>query len=207
MMASLAAGVPRHPGRPVPILVAAMVCLAGCALLEPRLARDWTETNALVGARADHGGYLEAAHHMMAGGEYELALRGYTRAVAEDGLDGRVIAGLGAANLQLDRQSQARRLLDRGTRIAPQSISVWNNFGVALAEAGERRAAEDAFNVASSLAPQSDHAVLVNLAQLRGKDVTATPASLFTLIRHESGLYLLLERARAHEEEGTDAGI
>jgi Flp pilus assembly protein TadD len=189
------------------VILATSAALSACTALDPRLARDWTETNALVAARADHGGYLEAAHQMMAGGEYELALRGYTRAIAEDGLDGRVIAGLGAANLQLDREGQARTLLDRGTRIDPQSTAVWNNFGVALAEAGERRAAEDAFTVASSFAPQSDSVIPANLAKLKGKDISAAPASRFTLVRHKSGLYLLLDRVAAHQKEGTDAEI
>ena len=86
-------------------------------------------------------------------GEYELALRGYTRAIAEVGLSGPVIGGLGAANLQLNRNGQARMILERGTRIEPQSVSVWNNLGIALAQAGERRAARDALTLARMFAP------------------------------------------------------
>ena len=185
-------------------IVAALGAHAGCAKLQPGLAPDWTETNALVAARRDRGGYLGAANDMMERGEYELALRGYTRAIAEEGLSGPVLGGLGAANLQLDRQGQAREILARGTRLAPRSASVWNNFGVLLAEGGERRAAREAFVLAQAMAPASDQAVPSNLAQLKGEKNSAAPASVFHLVRHKSGLYLLLEGAWGGEKATTD---
>jgi tetratricopeptide (TPR) repeat protein len=186
------------------LMTVALLAAAGCAELQPGLARDWAETNALKAARDDHGGYLGAADDLMGLGEYELALRGYTRAIAEVGLSGPVIGGLGAANLQLERHGQARTVLDRGTRIEPQSVSVWNNLGVALAEAGERRAAHDAFALARSLAPTSDPAIPSNLDQLQGKKVPAPPATAFQLVRHKTGLFLILEGSGGGEDTKTD---
>ena len=185
------------------LVTVSLLAAAGCAELQPGLARDWTETNALKAARDDRGGYLGAADDLMARGEYELALRGYTRAIAEVGLSGPVIGGMGAANLQLDRHGQARAVLERGTRIEPQSVSVWNNLGVALAETGERRAARAAFTLARTLAPASDAAVPANLDQLQGEKISAAPATVFLLVRHKSGLYLVLEGAggwRGHHD-------
>jgi tetratricopeptide (TPR) repeat protein len=185
--------------------MASLLAVGGCAQLQPGLPRDWAETNALKAARDDHGGYLGAADAFMVRGEYELALRGYTRAIAEAGLSGPVIGGIGAAHLQLERHGQARAVLDRGTRIEPQSVSVWNNLGVALAEAGERRAARDAFALARSLEPTSDPAVRANLDQLKGKKIPATPATAFQLVRHETGLFLILEGAGGGEDTRADA--
>ena len=77
---------------PICLMTAALLA-AGCTEIQPGLARDWAETKALRAARDDHGGYLAAADELMVRGEYELALRGYTRAIAEVGLTGPVIGG------------------------------------------------------------------------------------------------------------------
>jgi tetratricopeptide (TPR) repeat protein len=186
-----------------------LIAVSGCAEMQPGLRRDWIETKALKAADRDLGGYALAADDMMVRGEYELALRGYTRAIAQDGLSEPVLAGLGAANLQLDRVGQAREILDRGTRLTPASAPVWNNYGVALEQSGERRAAGDAFKLANALLPEEDFAIRLNIAELNGRNYDRVPASEFTLVRHKSGLYLLLQRKVQREkiaEDPTGAG-
>ena len=95
-------------------------------------------------------------------------------------------------------------ILERGTRIEPQSVSVWNNLGIALAQAGEPRAARDALTLARAFAPPTDAAVRANLAQLEGEKILTAPATVFLSVRHKSGLYLLLEGAGAGEDTRTD---
>ena len=173
-------------------LIVAMFGLSGCAALQPGLARDWTETSALVATRAKRGGYLQTGHALMNRAEYDLALRAYIRAIGEGGLTGPVIGGMGAANLQLDRARQARALLERGSRVAPLSPSVWNNLGVALASAGESDAAREAVGIAGSFAPENP-IIAFNLARLRNESDSEPPAPVSLPVRHRSGLYLLLE--------------
>lgn len=186
-------------------LIVAMLGLSGCAALQPGLARDWTETSALVATRAERGGYLEAGHALMNRAEYDLALRAYIRAIGErGGVTGPVIGGMGAANLQLDRARKARALLERGSRVAPLSPSVWNNFGVALASAGESNAAREAVGIAGSFAPENP-IIAFNLARLRNESDSEPPEPVSLPVRHRSGLYLLLEGGGS-DKDGDDNG-
>ena len=50
---------------------------------------------------------LEVGHRMMAAGEFELALRSYTRAAAQQGLNVDTLSAIGSANLRLGRLGQA----------------------------------------------------------------------------------------------------
>ena len=58
--------------RSLELLTVLLLGTAGCAELQPGLARDWAETNALKAERGDKGGYLGAANDLMVRGEYEL---------------------------------------------------------------------------------------------------------------------------------------
>jgi len=81
----------------------------------------------------------------MSAGEYELALRAYTRAAAQQGVNVDTLSALGSANLKLGRLGQAERLLRRATEQAPDFPAAWNNLGVILLEKGEYSEAAEVF--------------------------------------------------------------
>lgn len=80
---------------------------------------------------------LIIGHRLMAAGEYELALKAYTRGAAQQGLNVDTLSALGSANLKLGRLGQAERLLRRATDEDPEFPAAWNNLGVILMEKGE----------------------------------------------------------------------
>jgi len=69
-----------------------------------------------VAGSSDIDGLL-IGHRLMSAGEYELALRAYTSAAAQQGLNVDTLSALGSANLKLGRLNQAEQLLRR---------AVWN---------------------------------------------------------------------------------
>lgn len=176
---------------------AAWVMLSGCAT--KRLDADWLETEALVASRDRHGDYVRVAQEMMVRSEYDLALRAYTRAIQEVGLTGPIIGGIGAANAQLERTNQAHRYLDRGTKIAPQSVSVWNNLGVVLSHMGDMVAGRAAFGVAAHVGQRPDPVIAANIEVAEGSASELAPDVPHLALRHSSGLYLIVKEAPAYE--------
>jgi len=79
------------------------------------------------------------------GDEYELALKAYTRAAAQQGLNVDTLSALGSANLALGRLGQAERLLRRATEQDPSFPPAWNNLGVILMERGNTPEASEVF--------------------------------------------------------------
>ena len=70
---------------------------------------------------------LEIGHRLMAAGEYDLALRAYTRAAGQQGLNVDTLSALGSANLKLGRLGQAETLLRRAVDEDPTFAAAWNN--------------------------------------------------------------------------------
>lgn len=99
---------------------------------------------------ADIDGLL-VGHRLMAAGEYELALKSYTRAAGKQGLTVDVLSALGSANLRLGRLGQAEDLLKRATEKDPDFVPAWNNLGVILIERGEFADAAQIFRRAFAL--------------------------------------------------------
>ncbi len=88
---------------------------------------------------------LIVGHRLMAAGEFELALKSYTRAAAQQGLNVDTLSALGSANLRLGRLGQAESLLRRATEEAPEFPAAWNNLGVILLEKGNYAEASEVF--------------------------------------------------------------
>ncbi len=88
---------------------------------------------------------LIVGHRLMAAGQYELALRAYTRAAAQQGLNVDTLSALGSANLRLGRLGQAERLLRRAVEEDPEFPAAWNNLGVILLETGQTGEAAEVF--------------------------------------------------------------
>ena len=83
------------------------------------------------GSRRGEDG-LVVGDRLMASGEYELALKAYLRAAAEDGMTTDVLASIGSANLALGRLNQAEQLLRRAVEEDPENVPALNNLGVVL---------------------------------------------------------------------------
>lgn len=92
---------------------------------------------------------LVVGDRLMEAGQYELALRAYTRAAAEQGLTVDTLSALGSANLRLGRLGQAEALFRRALVEDETFVPALNNLAVVLIERGEygeaRRLLERAF--------------------------------------------------------------
>ncbi len=133
----------------------------------------------------------------MAAGEYELALKAYLRAVAENGISVDALSALGSANLKLGRLGQAedllRRAIDEDEKFAP----AWNNLGVVLMETGKIGEAARVFRIAFGLDSGKSASIKQNLnlslAKLGEIAYTGeTEHAGFALMRRGVGDYLLL---------------
>jgi Flp pilus assembly protein TadD len=101
------------------------------------------------GGEAEDG--LIVGHRLMEAGEFELALKAFTRAAAQDGLTVDILSALGSANLGLGRLGQAETLLRRAIATDEAIPQTWNNLGVVLMEKGETAEAEQIFRRAYAL--------------------------------------------------------
>ncbi len=152
-----------------------------------------------VGAPAD-GEYpdgLSVGHRMMANGQYELALKAYTRAVTQQGLNVDVLSAMGSANLKLGRLGQAKKFLEQATAQDDGFIPAWNNLGVVYTSLGEYENAHQAFRAAFALDNGKSEEIWQNLLlAIDNKDNQnkAQPDDVnFLLVRRGNGRFLLLE--------------
>ena len=176
----------------------ALAALAACGRAAD-LAPSARARNAPFAADARGTGVdgLLVGHRLMEAGEYELALRAYLRAAAEDGIDADVLAALGSANLRLGRLGQAETLLHRALEADPSSVAALNNLGVVLMEGNRPSEARVAFQQAFALDSGSSDAIRENLRLAIAKsqpEVYAAPEdrAAFTLVRRDKGQYVLL---------------
>ncbi|TCO69177.1 tetratricopeptide repeat protein [Rhodovulum euryhalinum] len=139
---------------------------------------------------------LIVGHRLMAAGEYELALRAYYRAGAEQGLTVDVLSAIGSANLRLGRLGQAETQLRRALKEDDRFVPAWNNLGVVLMETGETGEARRVFETAFAL--DSGHSDDIRQNLLLAIEKTGDPAydapnkNEFELVRRGSDRYLLL---------------
>lgn len=90
-------------------------------------------------------------HRLMRAGEYELAIRSFSRAAIDRGMDAEVLSGIGSANLALGRLGQAEKLLRDAIEADETSPEAWNNLGVVLMEKGEVAEAAQIFRRAYAI--------------------------------------------------------
>lgn len=144
------------------------------------------------GAAAEDG--LVVGHRLMAAGEYELALKAFTRAAYEDGLTVDVLSALGSANLGLGRLGQAETLLRRAIATDEAIPETWNNLGVVLMERGQEAEAEQMFRRAYALDNGESDSIRDNLRLALAKldDTSYDPVQQdFKMVRRGSSDYLL----------------
>lgn len=146
---------------------------------------------------ADAADGLVVGHRMMAAGEYELALKSYTREIPNQGLSVDIMSALGSANLKLGRLQQAKRLLEQATDKDPNFVAAWNNLGVVQTSLGEFAQAHQSFRAAFSLDNGTSEEVWQNLLlainNLENNKAEQTDRANFDLVRRGNGRYLLLE--------------
>lgn len=145
-------------------------------------------------------------HRLMAAGEYELALRAYYRAAAEEGMTPELLASIGSANMMLGRLGQAERVLRRATELDPKSVAAWNNLGVVLLEKGEIAEARRVFQLAFALDRGRSAEIRENLrlaiAKLQDSSYDAAKnKNQYGLSQHEDGQYLVLTKAEGGTEQ------
>lgn len=139
---------------------------------------------------------LEVGHRLMQAGEFELALRAYYRAAAEQGPTVDVLSALGSANLRLGRLGQAEQILRRATEQDPTFVPALNNLGVVAAERGRWGEAQHLFQTAFALDSGRSEEIRTNLrlalANLENSRYTAENNHNLALVRRGQGRYLLL---------------
>lgn len=140
---------------------------------------------------------LVVGHRLMAAGEYELALRAYYRAAAQQGLNADVLSAIGSANLKLGRLGQAENDFRAALKQNQVFVPALNNLGVVLMNEGRFAEAKEVFQQAFAL--DSGHSDLIreNLRRAlalmdKSSYSEAQNTSGFELVRRGDGRYLLL---------------
>ncbi len=139
---------------------------------------------------------VEVGHRLIAAGEYELALRAFSRAALQRGaLDAEILLGMGTANLGLGRLGQAESTLRLALEQEVDWPELYNNLGVVLMEQGKSREAAGFFRKAFALDSGQSESIRENLRLALSKieNPSYSPANNneFRLVRRGSGEYLI----------------
>lgn len=189
-MAGLRAKIPVIAG------MLAALALSACALQNGTDRRELHAPGLNKNGESVDG--LIVGHRLMASGEYELALRAYYRAAAEQGLTTDIYSALGSANLRLGRLGQAEDLLRKAVDRDENFAAAWNNLGVVLMESGQFGEAERVFRTAFALdngqSPQIRANLTLALAKLENPGYDTENNSTFALVRRGSSEYQLLTK-------------
>lgn len=143
---------------------------------------------------------LLVGHRLMEAGEYDLALKAYLRAAAEEGINVDVLSAIGSANLKLDRLGQAEQILRRAVELDPSFVPAQNNLGVVLMERGKIGEARVVFQQAFALDSGQTDSIRENLklaiarsekpVYSESEDGPEEPK--YNLMRRGTGEYVLL---------------
>ena len=177
----------------VPTIVALMT-LAACSSGGFGRSNDQVFAPGVAGA-SDIDGLL-VGHRLMSAGEYELALKAYTRAASQQGLNVDTLSALGSANLRLGRLGQAERLLRHATEQDPSFPAAWNNLGVILMEQGKISEAAQVFRSAFATdngnSEQIKENLRISLAQISDPTYDLSQNQDVKLVRRGTGDFVLL---------------
>lgn len=144
---------------------------------------------------------LIVGHRLMAAGEYELALKSYYRAAAENGVTPDVLSAVGSANLRLGRLGQAEKLLRKAVKENPDFVPAWNNLGVTLMEQGNFGEAKEVFRRAYALDSGESDAIRENFRisaeKIDSQGYATSNNNEFALVRRGSNEFLILQTPEA----------
>lgn len=187
---------------PGPILVVLMFALAACGNtggLGTSGGTKKSERNIPFGAdgRKQAVDGLIVGHRLMAAGQYDLALKAYLRAAAEDGITVDTLSALGSANLALGRLGQAEQLLRRAVEEDPSFVPALNNLGVVLLERGKVGEARVTFQQAFAADSGQTDSIRENLRLAIARSEASVyedgeEVGSFSLMRRDQGQYVLL---------------
>lgn len=140
---------------------------------------------------------LLVGHRLMAAGEYELALKAYYRAAAQDGINADVLSAIGSANLKLGRLHQAEQILRRALEMDPTFVPAMNNLGVVLMGEGKYPEARLVLRNAYALDSGQNDGIRENLRLAIAKSENSAydpeqQSKKYSLVRRGNGRYLLL---------------
>jgi len=139
---------------------------------------------------------LTVGHRLLDAGEYELALKAYYRAAANQGMTVDTLSAIGSANLRLGRLGQAEEQLRMAIKEDATFVPAWNNLGVVLMETGKYGEAERIFRQAFALNSGESTEILANLrlalAKLENPSYTAPASKDYVLMRGGTSEYSLL---------------
>ncbi|MEP4197228.1 MAG: tetratricopeptide repeat protein [Aliishimia sp.] len=144
--------------------------------------------------RIDDG--IEVGHRLIAAGEYELALRAFSRAALDRGnTDSEILLGMGTANLGLGRLGQSEKMLRLAIEKEGNWPELWNNLGVVLMERGKIAEAGQIFRKAYALDNGESDSIRDNLrlALLKSENPVNTSEQIndYKLVRRGSSDYLI----------------
>ena len=185
------------PVRSLVVMGSLCVVLASCAPKNGnRLSgSNLTPTGTPQSSETEDG--LGVGHRLMAAGEFELALKSYTRAVRDQGLTADVLSAIGSANLKLGRLKQAQKFLEEATDRDPDFAPAWNNLGVTQTSLKNYVGAHQSFRAAFALDNGTSEEVWQNLLlainNLKNDKAVQSDPTNFDLVRRGNGRYLLLE--------------
>ncbi len=138
---------------------------------------------------------VEVGHRLIAAGEFELAIKAFTRAALDDGMNAEILSGLGTANLGLGRLGQAEKLLRRATTEHEAWPEIYNNLGVVLMESGQNAEAEQIFRKAYALDDGESTLIRDNLRLALAKTENSVTVeeenNNYKLVRRGTSDYLL----------------
>ncbi|QMU59994.1 MAG: tetratricopeptide repeat protein [Boseongicola sp.] len=183
--------------------IAALAALAACDEVGGlQQADDSPFAPAGAAEQVEYVDGLIVGHRLMASGEYELALKAYLRAAAQQGVNVDVLSAIGSANLQLGRLNQAEQILRRATEVDETFPPAWNNLGVVLMEKGRYGEASRVFRLAFALDSGQSAEIRDNLRKALAKlenPAYSAPQSEFRLVRRGPGLYRILSTPETPE--------
>jgi len=175
------------------LLLLATLVLVGCT---PSVSRNAPFGVDRQGEAVDG---LIVGHRLMEAREYELALKAYYRAAAEDGVSVDTLSAIGSANLALGRLGQAEKMLRRALEQDATFVPAMNNLGVTLMEQGSYGEARAVFQRAFAQDSGETDSIRENLklaiaqseASVYGETQEQEEGG-FRLVRQEKGKYVLL---------------
>ncbi len=139
---------------------------------------------------------LVVGHRAMAAGEYEIALRAYTRAAVQHGPSVDVLSAIGSANLRLGRLNQAEQDLRRALERDSTFVPAHNNLGVVLGEMGRWGEAHlhfrNAFGHDAGRSEEIGQNLRLAIENMEETGYDGDEAHQLSLIRRGSSRYLLL---------------
>ncbi|QGX97536.1 tetratricopeptide repeat protein [Roseovarius faecimaris] len=134
-------------------------------------------------------------HRLMYAGEYELAIKSFSRAALDQGMTGEVLTGIGSAYLALGRLGQAEDLLRKAIEQEERAPEAWNNLGVVLMEQGEIAEASQMFRRAYALDNGESDSIRDNLrlalAKIENPVYDEVEEQEFKVVRRGSSDYLI----------------